>query len=137
MKKRKIVFLEELPFSPCNSPKKRIRTNCFPKTNNYQGTLEKDTSGTLLVNKWKSAWYYRDHHVRVTMSHNPTIQEDMIFSNSKTASNALMQPCYFNIHKAIVHGMEINGCYLEYTITKVKGVNHYLHGDKTIKMSAI
>lgn len=79
-----------------------------------------DTSGALIVLKWKSAWKYRDHHIRVTMSDNPLIPEDTVFSNSKMTAIMLRLPSYFTVHKAIVLGRPLDGCYLEYTITKIK-----------------
>jgi hypothetical protein len=73
---------------------------------------------SLLVDKWQSAWTYRNYHVRVTMSTNPYIQENTIIPNAKIAALMLRKKSYFSIHKAIVTDSEIDGCYMEYTNKK-------------------
>lgn len=121
-KPRSIILLDELPDSfvfPLPSPKKRR----VIVTEKIRTTLS-DTSGVLVVDKWKSAWKYRNHHVRVTFSKNFQIKEYSVFENSKMAAIALGVSSYSNIHKAIINDREVKGCFLEYTITKTKGGDH-------------
>lgn len=129
MKKKRTILLDDLP-SPPPPPKKKLRKEP-PKNvrHDYNIYSPYDMSGTLLVEKWQSAWKYCDNNVRVMLSNNPNIPENTTFSNSKAAAIILRKPCYFNIHKAIINDTELNGCVLEYTTTKLKNVNHYLRGD--------
>ena len=125
-KPRSIILLDELPDSfvfPSPSPKKR-RVIVTEKLQPYLPIALSDTSGALVVDRWKSAWKYRDHHVRVTFSKNFQIKEYTVFENSKMAAIALGVSSYFNVHRAIINDGEIKGCFLEYTITKSKGGDH-------------
>lgn len=127
--KRKIKFLsfDDLPFIPPSPKKQRV----VPTTvNNFGAIVDSDTSGALLVEKWQSAWKYRDNHVRVVSSTNKEFPEDTVFANSKMAAMMLRQSGYHVVHKSIVNDSKINGCELEYTSTRLKDINHYLRGDR-------
>lgn len=46
-----------------------------------------DTSGALIIDgKWKTPWYYRNHHVRVSMTSNDDFKLYTTFVNSKIAA---------------------------------------------------
>lgn len=117
-KKRSIIMLDELP--PVFKRKKiKVDDKRIINVPNTTMTCD-DKSGTLICtsNKWRSVWYYKNYHVRVTCSTNPDIKEGTVFVSSTHAAIALHCGGYHNIHKAIINDTEISGCYLEYTITK-------------------
>lgn len=126
-RKIKLLSFDDLPILPPSPKKQRVTPTVV---NNFGAIVDSDTSGTLLVEKWQSAWKYRDNHVRVVSSTNKEFPEDTVFSNSTMAATMLRQSGYHVVHKSIVQDKEISGCVLEYTSTRLKDVNHYLRGDR-------
>lgn len=120
MKKRKIIILDEIPDSFFKKPKICHVEKPKPIPTIYERFTCDDNSGTLIVEKWRTIWYYRNYHVRVTSSSNHEFPEGTTFKSAECASNMLYGGGHHRIHKAIKNDKEINNCWLEYTMTKLK-----------------
>lgn len=119
MNKRKIIVLDHLP-EHFRLPKRLMLKKepekvPSPTKNPF---LVEDCSGTLLVDTWKSAWKYRNNHVRINESRNISFEVCTTFVNARAAALMLGATGYFSIHRAIISDTPIRGCYLEYTVQK-------------------
>lgn len=136
-KRRSIILLDELPDLPLPSPKRPRRKAAAVVVQRRRGPpTTSDRSGTLVVDRWKSAWAYRRHHVRVVSSLNAAVPVNTTFVDSKRAGEVLGNNTYFQIHTAIAADRAIRNCVLEYTITKepVAPGADYLRGDRPIPL---
>lgn len=115
--KRKMIMLD-CPPDPFFQNKKPKTNNTVEPVSYFEKITCDDTSPTLLVDKWKTPWFYRDYHVRVTSSTNSEIQEGTTFVSSIHAANMMGCGGYHNIHNAIKKDKSIKNCFLEYTSNK-------------------
>jgi peroxiredoxin len=121
MTKRKLILLDVLPdsFQPvCKTIRRQILPTLPCKIITQDKFLCIDTSGALVVEKWKSSWHYRNYHVRVTDSMNVKFSEGTTFNSAISAASILGEYGYHPIHKAIINDKMIGKCFLEYTSLK-------------------
>lgn len=131
-KRRSIILVDDLlPPPPSRTKTKTPIITHTPVTNLPSQHVVSDMSGSLVVASWASAWKYRNHHIRVTTTTNNEFPEDTTFMNASIASTMLRCGSYVNVHKAIMKDVPVNGCWLEYTITKAPKYNSdYFRGDR-------